>query len=218
MRRHYTPVPSLLESGLVTETAPDPPDPIVELVADRERARAAKDPFTDLCVLATAPDGEPPAVRTLVLRDVGPPGIGLLVSGSSPKWPPLREGRYELLLPWLSIRRQYRVRGSLRAMPEALVERYWGQKVHESRLLDLYYERIRPQSSAVRSREEFRAGIEELRRAHPHPEDVPRPPLLRGVHLVPQRIEIWHGSADRLHHRRRYTLEEGRWAEVVLVP
>ena len=176
MRRHYTPTASLLECRTVAG-----PDPLAELVADRERARAARDPFADLCILATAQAGEPPGVRVIVLRDVGPRGIGLLVSASSPKWEPLHAGRYECLLVWLQIRRQYRVRGSLQPMPEALVEIYWGQKVHESRLLDYYYEAVQPQSSPVASRAAFLDDVDRLRRAHPRPDDVPRPGLLRGV-------------------------------------
>src|SRR5947209_2638340 len=128
-------------------------DPIAQLQADRERARAAGDPFTDLCVLATAPDGEPPGVRVVVLRDTGPSGIGLLISATSPKWRPLTEGRYECLLPWLAIRRQYRIRGGLAPMGEERLAAYWDLKVHESRLLDLYYERVSAQSSRVASRD-----------------------------------------------------------------
>jgi pyridoxamine 5'-phosphate oxidase len=198
-----------------------PSDPIAELVADRERARAAKDPFTDLCVLATHDAGDgagAPGVRTLVLRDTGPQGIGLLISGKSPKWAPLEAERFECLLPWLSIRRQYRVRGRLAPMPGARIEQYWEQKVHTSRLLDVYYDRFQPQSSAVASRAAFLDDIESLRRAHPTPDAVPRPDLLRGVYLVPLRIEIWRGSPDRLHDRRRFSRDGDGWREEVLVP
>jgi len=193
-------------------------DPIALLQEDRERARAAKDPFADLCVLATAQDGEPPGVRVLVLRDTGPQGIGLLVSQTSPKWDPLTAGRFECLLPWLAIRRQYRIRGGLTPMPEERLGGYWDLKVHESRLLDLYYERVSSQSSPVASRDAFRAGIEGLRREHPTPGAVPRPALLRGVYLVPERIEIWQGSPDRLHDRRLYTRAAAGWSRAVLVP
>ena len=141
-------------------------DPISLVVDDRARARAAGDPFSDLCVLATAGhvrDAAAPGVRPIVLRDVGPQGIGLLISRTSPKWEPLSSGRYELLLPWLTIRRQYRVRGTVVPMPDTLVETYWNEKVHESRLLDLYYATYGAQSSAVPSRERF---LEEIGRAH----------------------------------------------------
>ena len=194
------------------------PDPIAEIAGERERARAAGDPLVDVCILATSDGSSAPGARALVLRDVGPQGLGLLVSATSPKWRPLQTGRYECLLLWTSIRRQYRVRGALAPMPEPLVERYWGQKVHESRLLDLYYGTVHPQSSVVASPEEFRRGIEALRRQYPTPASVPRPEGLRGVYLVPHRIEAWHGSPDRLHDRQVYTRSGRGWREQSLVP
>ena len=197
------------------------PDPIALVVEDRARARAAGDPLADLCVLATGGGAEetgPPGVRPIVLRDVGPQGIGLLISRTSPKWEPLSAGRYEVLLLWLTIRRQYRVRGGVAPMPDALVETYWNQKVHASRLLDLYYATYGAQSTTVPSRERFLEGIDTLRQQYPSPEAVPRPELLRGVYLVPDRIEAWRGSPDRLHDRRRFARAEGEWREETLVP
>src|SRR5262245_16290654 len=194
------------------------PDPIALIVDDRARARAATDPLADLCVLATAPGAGAPGVRPIVLRDVGPQGVGLLISRTSPKWEPLSAGRCELLLLWLTIRRQYRVRGTVASMPDALVETYWNQKVHESRLLDLYYATYGAQSTTVPSRKRFMEGIDALRRRYPPPEAVPRPELLEGVYVVPERIEVWRGSPDRLHDRRRFTLDGAGWREETLVP
>jgi pyridoxamine 5'-phosphate oxidase len=195
-------------------------DPVAELVADRERARAAGDPFTDLCILATAEATGPVGVRTLVLRDTGPEGVGLLVSRTSPQWAPLEHGRAECLLVWLTIRRQYRLRGRLAPMPEARVARYWSQKTHESRLLDLYYSLRQGQSTRVASREALLRDIEELRQEHPTADAVPRPEALRGVYLRPERIEIWRGSPDRLHDRRLFERADdgGGWRQSVLVP
>jgi pyridoxamine 5'-phosphate oxidase len=195
-------------------------DPVAELIADRERARAKADPFTDLCILATAEASGPVGVRTLVLRDTGPEGIGLVISRTSPKWAPLEGGRAECLLVWLTIRRQYRVRGRVVPMPEPRLARYWGQKVHESRLLDLYYSRYQGQSTRVASREAFLDGIEALRGEYPAADAVPRPDALGGVYLQPERIEIWRGSPDRLHDRRLFERSDhdGAWRESVLVP
>lgn len=194
------------------------PDPVAELVSDRQRARAAADPFTDLCILATADDSGAAGVRTLVLRDTGPQGIGLLVSGLSPKWRPLAAGRAECLLVWLSIRRQYRLRGPLAPMPEERVAEYWRAKTLESRLLDLYYTRRQAQSTRVASREAFLDGIEALKGEYPTAEAVPRPEALRGVYLIPERIEIWRGSPDRLHDRHLFERTADGWRESVLVP
>jgi pyridoxamine 5'-phosphate oxidase len=196
-------------------------DPISLVVDDRARARAAADPMTDLCILATAGHAsgiDAPGVRPIVLRDVGPQGIGLLISRTSPKWEPLSSGRCELLLLWLTIRRQYRVRGTIAPMPDGTVETYWNQKVHASRLLDVYYATYGAQSTAVPSRDAFLQGIDALRQRYPTPDAVPRPELLRGVYLVPERIEAWRGSPDRLHDRRRFVREATGWREETLVP
>jgi pyridoxamine 5'-phosphate oxidase len=103
-------------------------------------------------------------------------------------------------------------------MPEDLVATYWNQKVHASRLLDVYYATYGAQSTAVRSRDRFLEGIEELRQRYPTAEAVPRPDLLQGVYLVPDRIEAWRGSPDRLHDRRRFIRGGGEWREETLVP
>jgi pyridoxamine 5'-phosphate oxidase len=118
----------------------------------------------------------------------------------------------------MTIRRQYRIRGGLAPMPELRVEQHWQEKVHESRLLDLYYDRVQAQSSGIASRAVFLEGIDGLRRQHPTPEAVPRPPVLRGVYLVPFSIEAWRGSSDRLHDRQLFTRDGSTWREQVLVP
>ena len=74
-----------------------------------------------------------------------------------------------------------------------------------------------PEDNAL-TRERFLAGIDTLRQRYPSPEAVPRPELLRGVYLVPERIEAWRGSPDRLHDRRRFAREGGEWREETLVP
>jgi pyridoxine/pyridoxamine 5'-phosphate oxidase len=38
------------------------------------------------------------------------------------------------------------------------------------------------------------------------------------VYLIPERIEAWRGSPDRLHDRRRFLRVEGGWREETLVP
>ena len=180
-------------------------DPIALVVDDRARARAAGDPLADLCVLATAGASEPGrqgCTRSSFVTSG--PGIGLLISTHEPEVGAALGRALRGALLWLAIRRQYRVRGGLAPMPDALVETYWNQKVHESRLLDVYYAAYGAQSTAVPSRERFLEGIDTLRQQYPSPEAVPRPELLRGVYLVPERIEAWRGFPDRLHDRRRF--------------
>ena len=202
---------------------PPEPAPVAEIIAERERARREGDPLVDACFLATVDAAGQPAVRTIILRDVCDDGFGLLISSTSPKYQQLgANGRSELLLLWHRINRQYRIQGHMTDMPAETVAGYWQRKSHGSRLLDHYYTSFEPQSAPIPSREHFMQGIEALKERWPNPEDIPVAPALKGLYLVPSRIETWHGSpADRLHDRRLYTRAgEGgeEWTVRVLVP
>jgi pyridoxamine 5'-phosphate oxidase len=51
------------------------------------------------------------------------------------------------------------------------------------------------------------------------PGSLTRPPGWGGYRLVPQEIEFWHGSPDRLHRRLRYDHgPDGRWTSTRLQP
>ena len=194
-------------------------DPVEEIAAERQRARGKGDSNADLCFLATVTAEGHPSLSTLVLRDIGPRGFGLLITSASLKWQQLHKlSRYELLILWPTVMRQYRIRGDMAPMEEKLVQQYWNRKGHASRLLEVYYPTFEAQSTVIPSREYLVKGIETLRKRYPEAEDVPRPDTLKGIYLVPQRIEVWHGSGDRLHDRRLYTKGEEGWAEQFLVP
>ena len=212
------PAAALLQCRPMTTAPPIPSRSIVE---DRARARAAGDPLRGPLRAGDRrrrQDGSPPGVRPIVLRDVGPQGIGLLISRTSPKWEPLSSGRYELLLLWLTIRRQYRVRGADGAHardPRRDVLGPEGPRVAPARSLlrDLRGPVDRGTVARAVSRRDRSAAP-----AIPPSEAVPRPELLRGVYLVPERIEAWRGSPDRLHDRRRFAREGDEWREETLVP
>ncbi|MCH8089024.1 MAG: pyridoxamine 5'-phosphate oxidase family protein [Chloroflexi bacterium] len=194
-------------------------DPVKEIVAERERARGLSDPNANVCFLATVTPEGGATVRALSLRDIDRRGFGLLINELSPKWRQLHTGAgFELLLFWPTVHRQYRVRGPLAPMDDADLERYWSYKSHGSRLLELYYPTFEPQSTPVPSRQHLLDGIESMRRKFPSPEDVLLPKSLKGVYLVPDRIEVWHGEAERLHDRRLYTRKDRGWEVQILVP
>ena len=41
---------------------------------------------------------------------------------------------------------------------------------------------------------------------------VPRPERWTGYRIVPDRIEFWHGDAERMHHRLEYTRDGAQWS------
>lgn len=194
-------------------------DPIREVQQERERARELREPLVDVCYLATVAAPDRPEVRALTLRDIDERGFGVLVNRTSPKWAQLaRTGKATLLIHWPAVRRQYRVWGSIAPMEPERVEAYWHRKSYGSRLLENYYHNFHPQSHPVSSREEFMAGIEELKRRHPTAEAVPIPGTMAGIYVVPAEVEIWHGSPDRLHDRRLFRRTPTGWELQVLVP
>jgi pyridoxamine 5'-phosphate oxidase len=48
--------------------------------------------------------------------------------------------------------------------------------------------------------------------------EIPRPPFWSGFRLVPESFEFWYGRPGRLHERRLYVREGGRWNVSLLYP
>jgi pyridoxamine 5'-phosphate oxidase len=196
----------------------DPVDPVAEIIEARREARRCQDPYVDVCVLTTATAGGPEA-RAVSLRDVDEHGLGLLLNELSPKWRQIEVGGCSLLILWGTVRRQYRIYGELAPMAPERLRQYWDRKTRGSKLLEHYYGEYRQQSEVIASRALLLAGIEELDRRLPEDAALGPPPTLRGVYLVPGRIDVWHGSPeDRLHDRRLFTRGPDGWSSVTLVP
>lgn len=200
--------------------APPVTDPIREIRDMRDLARQAGEPLVDVCYLATIASEGRAEVRALSLRDITSEGFGVLINRTSPKWAQLsRSGGATLLIHWPRVRRQYRVWGHTARMEHDAIVRYWNQKSHGSRLLELYYSVFHPQSHPIDSHAYLLDGIADLKRRHPRPEDVPLPETLEGLYVVAEEVETWHGSPeDRLHHRRRFQKRAAGWAAATLVP
>lgn len=195
-------------------------NPVAEIREERERARREGDPNADVCYLATVSAAGRPEARALTLRDITARGFGLLLNRLSPKWEQIHgDGGASLLIHWQTVHRQYRVRGGFEAMEPEEVARYWGLKSRGSRLLDHYYGDYRPQSRPIASRAAFLGDIARLAARYPDGGEVPIPPTLEGIYLVPEELEAWHGSPeDRLHDRRLYRRSGSGWTFTTLVP
>jgi len=195
-------------------------DPIREIRDMRDLARQAGEPLVDVCYLATVATEARADVRALSLRDITDEGFGILINRTSPKWAQLsRSGGATLLIHWPRVRRQYRVWGRPAPMDHERIARYWNQKSHGSRLLEMYYSVFHPQSQPIPSHADLMDGIVELTRRYPRSEDVPLPQTLAGVYLIAEEVETWHGSPeDRLHHRRRFQKTTSGWTVTTLVP
>ena len=193
--------------------------PMAILAEDRERARALSDPLADLCWLATVDAQGQPALRTLVVREIDAHAVRIFINRSSPKWAELHaSGRFELLCYYPGLRRQYRLRGRIAELDQAMVHRSWRAKPYATRLLDWYYQHERRQSALLPSREELIAGHRRMQVRYPDPDAMPAPEGVRGLALVAQRVERLDLDRSPVHERRAFTLDEGTWREVPMVP
>ena len=70
----------------------------------------------------------------------------------------------------------------------------------------------------IGSRRELDARYERLAERWPDGEQVPLPEFWGGYLVTPQTIEFWHGRANRMHDRLRYTMTAGTWVIERLAP
>lgn len=194
-------------------------NPLDRIRDDRAQARRLEDTNSDICFLALADADGRASVRTLVLREVRDNRFLLFMNRSSPKWQILLSGgNYELLLWYHSMQRQYRVSGDMQECDPDFVRQSWQRRPRGSKYLDILYEHVAPQSSAIASREELVSQISKIRSDYTV-DDMEAPEKVAGVELVANRIEMLDlNREDRIHDRRVFTLDGNAWQEGTLIP
>ncbi len=194
-------------------------DIIEKIRDDRFQARRLDDTGADICFLALADNDGNASVRTLVLRDIQENRFLLFVNQSSPKWKIIRAGgNVELLLWYHSMQRQYRIRGSAQEHDPEFVRQSWQRRPRGSKHLDLMYEHVADQSSEIGTREDLVGHITEIRTKN-DVDNMEAPTKVAGIELVATQIEMLDlNREDRIHDRQRFSLIDGEWQSVTLVP
>jgi pyridoxamine 5'-phosphate oxidase len=190
-------------------------DPLARFAADRARARAAGDPWADLCVLATY-SGTGTDARTLVLRDVDArPAV--FTNATSPKHAQFSTYPDIAVLVYLaSVGVQYRMNGVLEPIQRHVVHHHWRARPRIPKVMDWLYREHAPQSAAVPSREALEAAHDALHRRLG--EDLHAPEEATGHYIVARVIERLELARDRIHDRVRYRLDGDAWRHEILVP
>jgi pyridoxamine 5'-phosphate oxidase len=161
----------------------------------------------------TGADGQPSA-RMVLLKAHGPEGFTFYTHEQSAKGRDLAENpRAALLFHWKSLCRQVRIEGAVERVSDAEADAYFATRGRDSQLGAWASDQSRP----LDRRETFEHRFEEAKLRF-EGRDVPRPPTWGGYRVVPQRIEFWTAREHRLHERRLFTLEGGRWCEGLLYP
>jgi pyridoxamine 5'-phosphate oxidase len=184
-------------------------EPVAQLRAWLEEARAEGIELPEAMTLATATSDGAPSARTVLLKDAGERGLSFFTNYESRKGAELAENpRAALVLYWHALGRQVRVEGDVERLAAAESDSYFESRPPGSRRSAA----VSPQSRVIGSREELELAAATLG------DDVPRPESWGGYLLVPSLWEFWQHRLDRLHDRFRYRPGGRGWIVERLAP
>ena len=183
-------------------------DPLRQLSAWLDAARAAGQPMPEAMAIASATSDAVPSARLVVLRGLRR-GLVFFTDCESDKGAELAANpRAAAVLHWLvPAHRQVRVAGPIEAVSEGEADQYWSTRAPAARLTAA----ASHQSRVVASRAVLEAQVQDGLRGHPGGADVPRPRRWGGFRVLPSRVEFWQESPDGLHDRIRYRRGSGGW-------
>ena len=189
-------------------------DPIAQLQAWLEDARAAiSEPLS--MTLATATRDGRPSARVVLLRGLDERGLTFFTNRSSRKGDELRSNpRAAVAMHWWELGRQARVEGAVEELSTEESAAYWASRPRGSQIAAWASEQSRP----LVDRAELDTRVAETARRFDGTE-VPLPPFWGGYRLIPESIELWTRRDNRLHDRVRYTRDPtGDWRGELLAP
>lgn len=183
-------------------------DPLRQLAAWLDAARAAGQPMPEAMTIASATSDAVPSARLVVLRGLRR-GLVFFTDCESDKGAELAANpRAAAVLHWLvPAHRQVRVAGLVEPVSRDEADQYWSTRAPAVRLSAA----ASRQSRVVASRAVLETQVQDLQRRHRGGADVPRPRRWGGFRVLPARVEFWQESPDGLHDRIRYRQGGGGW-------
>jgi pyridoxamine 5'-phosphate oxidase len=190
-------------------------DPLRQLSAWLDEARAAGQPMPEAMTIATATSDGVPSARLVVLRGLGQ-GLVFFTDCESDKGADLAANpRAAVVLHWLvPVHRQVRVAGAAERVSDDEADEYWRTRAPAVRLSAA----ASRQSRVVASRMVLETQARDIMRDHPDGAGASRPPRWGGFRVRPSRVEFWQESPDGLHDRIRYRPAGSGWITERLSP
>jgi pyridoxamine 5'-phosphate oxidase len=180
------------------------PDPLIQFRLWFQEALQAELLEPNAMTLATATREGKVSARTVLLKAFDERGFVFFTNYTSQKAQALTENpQAGLLFPWLPLERQVSISGPVEKITPVESLAYFSSRPFGSRLGAW----VSSQSSIIPSRKFLEMKFEEMKNKFAA-EEVPLPDFWGGYRVVPEAIEFWQGSANRLHDRFHYTRQK----------
>ena len=188
-------------------------DPLDQVHAWYELARAEGVAEPEAAALATAaPDGRP-SVRMVLLRGIDRDGVRFYTNRESRKGRELAENPWgAIAIHWYALQRQIRLEGPVEPLSDEESDAYFASRTYGSRLSAW----ASLQSTVLPDYETLEQRVVEF--GARYPDEVPRPAYWGGYLLRPDAVEFWQGRPNRLHDRILHVRAGDGWQSERLAP
>jgi pyridoxamine 5'-phosphate oxidase len=178
-----------------------------------EEARKAEIPAAQAMTLVTATADGRPSARVVSLKRLEPGALIFTTALWTRKADELRRNpRVAAVFHWPALGRQVRVEGRAKVAERELAEELFASRPRDHRLQALVSRQGETIEDLERLRERFATLQAEAGEAIECPSDW------GAVRIVPEVVELWRESPDRLHVRDLYEVGEDGWRHSLLAP
>ncbi|MFG6403459.1 pyridoxal 5'-phosphate synthase [Microbacterium sp. P04] len=214
-----TPAPLSGDASLVLpefDTPPPAPLPLAQEWLAAARAGDIREPLS-MTLATSAADGAVSA-RTVDVKRIDEAGLVFGTSTQSRKGAQLRENPHAALqVYWRETMQQLRFEGRIEILSDEESDALFADRSPASRAATAVARQSQPFD---RGADETLTGLIDDANAllERYGEAVPRPASWVACRLVPDTVEFWHGSRDRMHRRLQYTRDSDGWRVERLQP
>ncbi|MFG6474928.1 pyridoxal 5'-phosphate synthase [Microbacterium sp. P06] len=195
------------------DSPPAAPLPLAQEWLSDARDRGVREPLSMTLATASA-DGV--SARTVDVKRIDDRGLVFGSSSLSPKGRQLAQNpRAALQVYWRESMQQLRFEGRIETLTEAESDALFADRSPASRAATASARQSVPFDDSSTLEGLIEAAGAMLNRFG---DDVPRPSEWLAFRLVPETVEFWHGSRDRMHRRLRYVTNGSGWRTERLQP